>query len=80
MRFNFSFGTTDSDKWEKFNSFLEELSNQYPQEFQKDIYTEKRFITIGYKTSPPDIIYNINPEVPANISSLIEQQLLLLFP
>ncbi|RTL47324.1 MAG: hypothetical protein EKK39_14500 [Sphingobacteriales bacterium] len=70
----------DKDKWRQFDQFLTELADTYPDEFEKDIYRDKTFMAIGYKSSPPDIGYAFHHQVPTVIQEQILQKLKLLFP
>lgn len=69
----------DHEKWDQFDNFLSELSSQYPEEFQKEIYTNKRFMAIGYKSNPADIVYAFDGSVPDYIQNLILKKLHQLF-
>jgi hypothetical protein len=70
----------DQVKWQQFDQFLTDLSDRYPCEFEKDIYREKSFMAIGYKSSPPDIGYAFHDQVPAEIQEQILGKLKQLFP
>lgn len=70
----------DQDKWEQFDNFLFNLSETYPDEFEKEIYKNKRFMAIGYKSSPPDIGYAFDSGVSEDIQKQILAKLKQLFP
>lgn len=70
----------DQDKWEQFDNFLSSLADTYPDEFEKDIYQNGRFIMVGYKSSPPDIGYAFDSSVPDDIQKQILDKLKQLFP
>jgi hypothetical protein len=61
----------DQDQWRQFDQFLSELADKYPDEFKKDIYREKTFMAIGYKSSPCDIGYAFHDQVPPEIQEQI---------
>jgi hypothetical protein len=70
----------DQDKWAQFDNFLHELSDTYPDEFEKEIYKNKMFMTVGYKSNPADIGYAFDSSVPDYIQKQILAKLKQLFP
>jgi hypothetical protein len=81
MTFNYAASfQQDKEKWEQFDEFLNELSDTYSEEFEKDIYKKQRFMMIGYKSSPPDIGYAFKDQVPTEIKEQILNKLRELFP
>jgi len=81
MKFNFK-DTFDQDheKWGEFDTFLSELADRNTDEFKKTIYINKTFLAIGYKLSPPDIMYAFHPEVPTEVQDQIVSKIHNLFP
>jgi hypothetical protein len=70
----------DIDKWEQFDNFLSDLSETYPNEFEKEIYKHRKFMTIGYKSNLPDICYAFDSGVSEDIQKQILAKLKQLFP
>lgn len=69
----------DQEKWKQFDEFLSELADKYPDEFEKEVYKDKSFMAIGYKSNPPDIGYAFNDNVPGDIQKQILNKLKHLF-
>lgn len=81
MKFNYEYAfNQDQDKWKKFDEFLYKLANAYPDEFEKEIYHSKQFILIGYRSSPPDLVYSFHWQVATEIQKQITNELRQLFP
>lgn len=81
MTFNYAESfSQDKEKWKQFDQFLNKLSDTYSEEFEKEIYKNRRFMMVGYKSSPPDIGYAFDDKVPTEIKEQILNKLKELFP
>ena len=81
MKFNYadSYPGEDNLKWLEFDSWLEELSEEYPDEFAKDLYTSLRFMTIGIRSSNNSVVFVPADDVPEHIQNAIRNKLLQLW-
>ena len=82
MKFNYadSYIGEEKVKWNKFDEWLEKLSEEDHEEFSKELYTSYRFMSIGVSSSRNDIIYNPSSEVPNHIKEQIKEKLLEIWP
>jgi hypothetical protein len=61
---------TEAEKMKQIDDFLEKLSEEYPIEFEKEIYKNGRFMAFGINTQG-GIIYNPS----GKMSPAIERQI-----
>ena len=82
MEFNYAKGYEDYpehyQKFSQFDIFLKKLSEEYEEEFSKELYTSGKFIAIGIGKN--DIIYNPDPQMPQYIEEKIKAELNRLYP
>ena len=70
----------NKEKWIEFDLWLEKMSEEYPEEFSKEIYQSEKFQVVGTSSTYHAVIFVPHPEMPNNIKELIEAKLLELWP
>lgn len=81
MKFNYAAAyPSEKEKIGELDTFLEKLSEEYPEEFKKQMYMDGRFMGFGISSDNRAIIYRPNDQMPEYIEKAIYNKIMELWP